>query len=58
MAVETRRADDATLLDQQKVELNSPTNGGRSVGIVRLRTESHGVCKYKYIQYCKLYICR
>jgi hypothetical protein len=27
----------------QKLELTSPTNGGRSEGIVRLRTKGHGV---------------
>jgi hypothetical protein len=27
----------------QKLALISPTRGGRSVGIVRLRTKSHGV---------------
>jgi hypothetical protein len=26
----------------QKLALTSPTSGGRSVGIVRLRTEGHG----------------
>jgi hypothetical protein len=30
-------------LYQQKFALTSPTSGGRSVGIVRLRTKSHGV---------------
>jgi hypothetical protein len=28
----------------QKLVLTSPTSGGRSVGMVRLRTKSHGVC--------------
>jgi hypothetical protein len=27
----------------QKLALTSPTRGGRSVGIVRLRTKGHGV---------------
>jgi hypothetical protein len=27
----------------QKLTLTSPTSGGRSVGIVRLRTKDHGV---------------
>jgi hypothetical protein len=27
----------------QKLALTSPTSGGRSVGIVRLRTKNHGV---------------
>jgi hypothetical protein len=28
---------------RKKLALTSPTSGGRSVGIVRLRTKSHGV---------------
>jgi hypothetical protein len=28
----------------QKLALTSPTSGGRSIGIVRLRTTGHGVC--------------
>jgi hypothetical protein len=35
--------DDATPLYPQKLSLTLPTSGGCSVGIVRLRTESHGV---------------
>jgi hypothetical protein len=35
-----RRADYATLLYPQKLALTSPTNGGRSVGIVRSRTHA------------------
>jgi hypothetical protein len=27
----------------QKLALTSPTSGGRSVGVVRLRTKGHGV---------------
>jgi hypothetical protein len=30
----------------QNLALTSPTNGGRSVGIVRLRTKSNGVGDY------------
>jgi hypothetical protein len=33
----------------QKLVLSSPTSGGRSVGIVRLRTKSHGVMIYMYV---------
>jgi hypothetical protein len=28
----------------QKLAITSPTSGGRSVGIVRSRTQDHGVC--------------
>jgi hypothetical protein len=38
--VETPYSD----LYPQKLALISPTSGGRSVGIVRLRTTGHGVC--------------
>jgi hypothetical protein len=38
-AVEIRRADHATPLYPQKLALTSPTNGGRSIGIVRPRTK-------------------
>jgi hypothetical protein len=40
-------------LHQQKLALTSPTSGGRSVGIVRVRTKSHGVwfgvCSFVYV---------
>jgi hypothetical protein len=39
-AVGIRRADHATPLYPQKLALTSPTSGGRSVGIVRSRTEA------------------
>jgi len=39
-AVRTRCADHVTLLYPQKLELTSPTGGGRSVGIVRVRTKA------------------
>ena len=39
-AVGTRCADHVTPLYPQKLALTSPTGGGRSVGIVRLRTEA------------------
>ena len=40
MAVGTRCADHVTPLYQQKLALTSPTGGGRSVGIVRVRTKA------------------
>ena len=40
MAVGTRRADHVTPLYPQKLALTSPTGGGRSVGIVRVRTKA------------------
>ena len=39
-AVGTRCADLVTPLYPQKLALNSPTGGGRSVGIVRVRTKA------------------
>jgi hypothetical protein len=42
-AVGIRCADHATLYPL-KMALTSSTNGGRSVGIVRLRNTGHGVC--------------
>jgi hypothetical protein len=39
-----RCADHATPSIRKKLTLTSPKSGGRSVGIVRLRTKSHGVC--------------
>jgi hypothetical protein len=36
-------ADHATLSIRKKLVLTSPTRGGRSVGIVRLRTKGHAV---------------
>jgi hypothetical protein len=35
--------DSISRTNPQKLALTSPTSGGRSVGIVRLRTKSHGV---------------
>ena len=40
MAVGIRCADHVTPLYPQKLALTSPTDGGRSVGIVRLRTKA------------------
>jgi hypothetical protein len=42
-AVGIRCADHATPSIRKKLALTSPTSGGRSVSIVRLRTKSHGV---------------
>ena len=45
----TRCADHVTPLYPQKLALTSPTGGGRSVGIVRVRTkatELFNVCSY------------
>ena len=39
-AVGTRCADHVTALYPQKLALISPTGGGRSVGIVRVRTKA------------------
>jgi len=41
--VGTRCANHVTPLYPQKLALTSPTGGGRSVGMVRSRTKSHGV---------------
>jgi len=40
MAVGTRCADHVTPLYPQKLALTSPTGGGRSVGIVHVRTKA------------------
>ena len=40
MAVGNRCADHVTPLYPQKLALTSPTGGGRSVGIVRVRTKA------------------
>ena len=42
-AVGTRCADHVTPLYPQKLALTSPTGGGRSVGIVRVRTKATGL---------------
>jgi hypothetical protein len=51
-AVGARCADHATCFYPQKVALTSPTSGGRSIDIVRLRTKSHGVCLFVCFSYC------
>ena len=49
-AVGTRCADHVTPLYPQKLALTSPTGGGRSVGIVRVRTKATElvICIYMY----------
>jgi len=48
--VGTRCADHVTPLYPQKLALTSPTGGGRSVGIVRVRTKAtEFVCCFLYI---------
>jgi len=54
--VGTRCADHVTPLYPQKLALTSPTGGGRSVGIVRVRTKAMelviSVCTdYEYTKY-------
>jgi hypothetical protein len=49
--VGTRCADHVTPLYPQKLELTSPTGGGRSVGIVRSRTKATEFF-YIYIYMC------
>ena len=46
-AVGTRCADHVTPLYPQKLALTSPTGGGRSVGIVRVRTKATEFFFYK-----------
>jgi len=43
-AVGNRCADHVTPLYPQKLALTSPTGGGHSVGIVRLRTKATELC--------------
>jgi len=44
--VGTRCADHVTPLYPQKLALTSPTGGGRSVGIVRVRTKATELWEY------------
>ena len=50
-AVGTRYADHVTPLYLQKLALTSPTGGGRSVGIVRVRTKATELKKIK-LNFC------
>jgi hypothetical protein len=45
-AVGIRCAGHVTPFIRKRLALTSPTCGGRSVGVVRLRTKSHGVCLF------------
>ena len=54
MAVGIRCADHVTPLYPQKLALTSPTGGGRSVGVVRLRTKATEFFISVYIQKQKL----
>jgi len=47
--VGTRCADHVTPLYPQKLALNSPTGGGRSVGIVRVRTKATELTYYVHL---------
>ena len=49
-AVGTRCADHVTPLYPQKLALTSPTGGGRSVGIVRVRTKATEFSLIHHIQ--------
>ena len=51
-AVGTRCADHVTPLYPQKLALTSPTVGGRSVGIVRVRTKATEFFLSKYFKTC------
>jgi hypothetical protein len=44
-----RCADHATPSIRKMLALTSPTSGGRSVGVVRLRTKGHGVFSFSYL---------
>ena len=50
----TRCADHVTPLYPQKLALTSPTGGGRSVGIVRVRTKA---TEFSFFSVCIYYVC-
>jgi len=52
--VGTRCADHVTPLYPQKLALTSPTGGGRSVGIVRVRTKATELVSGAVSQYAGL----
>jgi hypothetical protein len=54
-AVGTRCADHVTPIYPQKLALTSPTGGGRSVGIVRLRTKATEFSLVFSIKYVTLF---
>jgi hypothetical protein len=51
-AVGIRCTDHVTLLYQQKLALTSPTSGGRSVDIVRSRTQSTEFSLFLVVNVC------
>ena len=51
-----RCEDHVTPLYPQKLELTSPTGGGRSVGIVRSRTKATEIFFYLIIVYDNVYV--
>jgi hypothetical protein len=55
MAVVIRRSDQSRPHYPEEFVLNSPASGNRSVGIVRLRTKSHGDC---FRQLCEIQLFR
>ena len=70
-AVGTRCADHVTPLYSQKLAITSPTGGGRSVGVVRVRTKATefslvlvGVCMCGFFDvwmcmcvFCNVWLC-
>ena len=52
----TRCADHVTPLYPQKLALTSPTGGGRSVGIVRVRTKATEF-SFRYLETVVLVVC-
>jgi len=56
-AVGTRCADHVTPLYPQELALTSPTGGGRSVGIVRVRTKATEFSFKGYIYNCGFSFC-
>ena len=52
-AVGTRFADHVTPLYPQMLALTSPTGGGRSVGIVRVRTKA---TEFRYTNFSNLFL--
>jgi hypothetical protein len=54
MAVGIRHADHVASSNPQKLEQTSPTSGGRSVGIIRSRTQA---TEFTFSLYIYIYIC-
>jgi len=57
-AVGTRCADHVTPFYPQKLALTSPTGGGRSVGIVRVRTKATEFSLVSDVSYCQYALLR